>query len=90
MNPGLRADILRLVILSLSCEGETHVYSDVDMACLQPLNPLINRLPENQLIFGLSNSTVIEVNNALIIYKNRGKNPLLQGMVKNVIKSVQN
>ena len=80
---------MRLVILSLSKEGETHIYSDVDMACMRPLDPLVDLVPDNQLIFGLSNSTVFELNNALIIRKGGGKIPLLSGMIKNVVASVQ-
>jgi hypothetical protein len=47
---------------------------------------------KDKLIFGVSNTLALEVNNALIIriqQKGSSKNPFLSGLCKNVVQSTQ-
>jgi mannosyltransferase OCH1-like enzyme len=60
LNPGLRADALRLEVL-LRYGG---VYIDIDMACIKPLDPLLSKSID--FIIGVSHTKVFEVNNALL------------------------
>ena len=61
LNPGLRADFLRLEIL----HKYGGIYADVDMVCVQNFLPLISL--EANFISGISNTSAFESNNGLII-----------------------
>ena len=60
LNPALRADFLRLELL-YQFGG---IYADVDMTCEKSFEPL---LTSNSFIVGLAKTTVLEVNNGIIL-----------------------
>ncbi len=62
-NYGQKADILRYELL----ERYGGVYVDVDMECLQPLDPLLEA-GGLTLVTGFSNTGTVELNNGLIGY----------------------
>lgn len=61
LNPGLRADALRLEILY------THggIYLDLDMAMVKPLHTLFEYF-DTDFFIGMSNTKAFEVNNAIV------------------------
>ena len=61
LNPGLRADFLRLEIL----HKYGGIYADVDMTCEQSFLPLLSL--HASFISGVSNTSAFESNNGLII-----------------------
>lgn len=62
LNPGLRADFLRLELL-YAFGG---VYADVDMTCEQPIEPLV-QMAGGRFAIGISNTRVLEVNNGVML-----------------------
>ena len=62
LNPGLRADFLRLELLDLY----GGIYADVDMTCEQNMAPLLEQAA-GRFTIGVSNTQVFEVNNGVLI-----------------------
>ena len=61
LNPGLRADALRLEIL-YKYGG---IYIDIDMALVQPLDTMFSKFNADFMI-GVSYTSAFEVNNAMV------------------------
>lgn len=61
LNPGLRADALRLELLH-TWGG---VYVDIDVACVKSIEPL--RQLRTDFVIGVSNTKAFELNNAVIM-----------------------
>jgi mannosyltransferase OCH1-like enzyme len=61
LNPGLRADALRLEILK-NCGG---IYVDTDMALVKPIHELFDRF-DTDFFTCVSKTAVFEVNNAIL------------------------
>jgi len=62
LNPGLRADFLRLELLYLF----GGLYADVDMTCERDLEPLF-KLSAGRFTIGISNTSVFEANNGVLL-----------------------
>lgn len=80
LNPGLRADFLRLELLF----NHGGVYADVDMVCEQSIEPLLE-MAAGRFTLGISNTQVLEVNNGVML-SSKG-HPFLKYLIENVALS---
>ena len=62
LNPGLRADFLRIELLYLF----GGIYADVDMTCEKSLAPLLGQ-PDLTFAIGVSHTRAFELNNGIVI-----------------------
>jgi hypothetical protein len=83
LNPGLRADALRLELLYLF----GGVYLDIDLALVQPLHSLLDSIPHKSLFLGVSHTPAFEVNNAIL--GAAPAHPLLADLINRLSASYQ-
>lgn len=62
MNPGLRADALRLEIL----KKYGGYYVDIDMDLVKPIHDLLDNFSNTDFFINISHTRAFEVNNAII------------------------
>ena len=81
LNPGLRADALRLEVL----QRYGGIYVDIDMACLRPIDSLLAHPLD--FVIGISYTRAFEVNNAFLA--SSPDHELLKHLVKQLGKNYQ-
>mmetsp|Transcript_29805 Transcript_29805/g.45463 ORF Transcript_29805/g.45463 Transcript_29805/m.45463 type:complete len:147 (+) Transcript_29805:307-747(+) len=74
--------------------SETHelfqVYSDVDMLCLKSFDQVLETFGSFRgLVFGLGNTAALEIFNAVLIKVGNEPCRFLDGLYKNILKSIQ-
>jgi len=82
LNPGLRADFLRLELLF----QKGGIYADIDMTCERSLEPLLSL--KASFITSISYTNAFEVNNGLLIA--RPGSPAVSYLIDQLTDSFQN